>query len=163
MSDWTPPGYIVVTTLVRQHGVNKVRSDLCRGRLQAYRWNVSNCRLDPIKPMEWCGGYTERWLTTAWIPDPHCPGYWVIVRVEDKPKPPPAIDGVYWSPFMVLMLTAVRHFKIGEQQWPKKHELEEYFCAQELPDGRPISPNQARYLATFCRPLAAMSGGNKGG
>jgi hypothetical protein len=80
--------------------------------------------------------------------------------VEDEPKPPPAIDGGYLSPFMVLMLAAVQHLKISEQHCPKKEVLEEHFRAQRLPDGTPISPNQARDLATFCRPPAAMRGGN---
>ena len=39
MSDWIPPGYIHVTALVRQHGLNRVRSDLFSGRLQAYKWD----------------------------------------------------------------------------------------------------------------------------
>jgi hypothetical protein len=61
---------------------------------------------------------------------------------------------------MMLMLEAVRHFKINEQYWPKKEPLEEYFSAQKLPDGTRITDNQASNLASFCRPLAAKSGGN---
>ena len=38
----------------------------------------------------------------------------IIVRVEDE-EPPPATDGVYVSPFMALMLEAVRHFDISEE------------------------------------------------
>jgi hypothetical protein len=60
------------------------------------------------------------------------------------------------------MLDAVRHFEINEGHWPKKEELEGHFRAQKLPDGTPVSANQASHLATFIRPLAAMSGGNKG-
>jgi hypothetical protein len=70
-------------------------------------------------------------------------------------------DGVYLSPFVVLMMAAVRHFEISERRWPKKEALEQYFRAQKLPGGRPVSPHQARHLATFCRPLAALRGGNK--
>ena len=39
MSDWIPPGYISVTALAREHGVDKVRSDLFSGRRQAYKWD----------------------------------------------------------------------------------------------------------------------------
>ena len=39
MSDWVPPGYINVTALMRQHGIDRVRNDLFAGRLQAFRWD----------------------------------------------------------------------------------------------------------------------------
>jgi hypothetical protein len=165
MSDWTPPGYIDVTALVRQHGIDRVRNDLFSGRLQAYQWDGAAPAFYPIEPRLWCADGAARWLAEGWWPpnQPECPPRKVIVRVEDKPTPPPAANGGYSSPFMQLMCEAIHHFNISEQRWPKKDEMERYFCAQKLPDGTPISRNQARYLASFCRPLAAMSGGNKGG
>jgi hypothetical protein len=157
MSDWIPPGYIDVTELVRQHGVDRVRNDLFGGRLQADGWKA----LYPIERTFWLADDAPRWLATGLMPDgPERPPHRILVRAEDELKPPPATVGVYLSPFMVLMLEAVRRFEINEQRWPKKEELEEYFRAQKLPDGTPISLNHARLLATFCRPLAAMSGGN---
>jgi hypothetical protein len=165
--DWIPPGFVDVTALVRQHGIDKVRNDLFSGRLQAYLLDAAGANLIPMESRLWCGHSALYWLETGYCSGPNdrqistCK---VIVPAEDEPKPPPATDGVYLSPFMVMMLEAVRHFKINEQRWPKKGELEAYFLAQKLPDGTPITANQARNLATFCRPLAAMSGGNnKGG
>jgi hypothetical protein len=170
MSEWTPPGYVSVFTLVREHGVDQVRSDLFSGLLEAFEWWEGFGNLHPLKPEVWCANGAEEYLqtgttTSGW---PHyntpCPGppHPVLVRVGGEVKPRPSTDGVYQSPFMQLMLEAVRHFEIGEKQWPKKEELEQYFRAQKLPDGTAVSPNQARYLATFARPLAAMIGGNKG-
>jgi hypothetical protein len=160
--NWTPPGYIDVTALTRERGIDKVRNDLFNGRLQAYKWDGTAGEFYPIEPRLWCADGAERWLEQGWPPDYRgCRPFKVIVRVEDEPKPPPVTDGVYLSPFMVLMLVAVQHFEIGEQRWPKKEALEQYFRAQKLPDGTPVSPHQARHLATFCRPLAALRGGNK--
>jgi hypothetical protein len=76
----------------------------------------------------------------------------IVVRVEDEPKPQPATDGVYVSPFMVLMLAAVQHFEISEQHCPKKEELEQYFHAQKV-DGKLVSKNLASQLATALKIL----------
>ena len=63
------------------------------------------------------------------------------------------------SPFMQLMLEAVQHFGISETSWPTKKELET--PRAEATGWDASLGGQARHLATFCRPLAAMSGGNK--
>jgi hypothetical protein len=166
MSDWTPPGYIDVPALVHQHGIDRVRSDLFSGRLQAYEWDSTAPALSPIEPTFWLGAGAARSLATGLNSHyhPELPPCRILVRVEDEPRTLPTTGGVYLSPFIELMLAAVRHFEIGENRWPKKGALEEYFRAQKLPDGTPISAHHARSLATFCRPHAAMSGGNsKGG
>jgi hypothetical protein len=45
----------------------------------------------------------------------------------------------------------------------KKGDLERYFLEEKkyLPDGTRITPNMARWLATFSRSPSAMKGGNK--
>jgi hypothetical protein len=45
----------------------------------------------------------------------------------------------------------------------KKDDLERYFLEEKkfLPDGTQITPNMARWLATFSRSPSAMRGGNK--
>jgi hypothetical protein len=169
MSEWIPPGYVSVVVLVRDHGVEQVRSDLFSGRLEAFEWEEGFGDLRPLEPKVWCTNGAEEFLrtgttTSGWphynSPAPSSPGI-VLVRLGEQPKPRPAADGVYLSSFMQLMLEAVQHFEISEERWPKKEELEQYFTAQKLPDGTPVSAAQASYLATFCRPLAALRGGNK--
>jgi hypothetical protein len=168
MSEWIPPGYVSVVALVREHGVEKVRSDLFSAHLEAFEWDKFRGGLDPIKPRDWCARDAEQLLQTGTTlersnyPEDTPRRRMILVRLDEQPKPQPSTDGVYLPPFMQLMLEAVQHFKIGERQWPKKEELEQYFRAQKLPDGTPVSANQAGHLATFVRPLAAMSGGNKG-
>ena len=163
--EWTPPGYVSVVSLVREHGLDKIRSDLFSRRRDAFKWDGTAGELVLIEPTAWCADEAELWLERGWLPHhiaelPHC---MIVVRVEAGGQSQPTTDGAYVSPYIQLMLDAVRRFEINEKNWPKKEELEEHFRAQKLPDGTPISANQARYLATFCRPLAAMSGGNKKG
>jgi hypothetical protein len=156
---WVPPGYVHVTELIDEHGVNKVRSDLFAGRLQAFKWDGTAAKLDEIESRVWCADGAGRWLIGGWLAhySEDCPPCMILVKVEDEPL----TDGVYRSPFMLMMQKAVQHFEISEQRWPKKTELMAFFCAQKLPDGTPVTPTLAGYLATFCRPTAAMSGGNK--
>jgi hypothetical protein len=80
-----------------------------------------------------------------------------------KAPPPASLEGVYLSPFMQMMLNAVRHFDISDTPNPRlrKEEIKQYFIAQRLPNGQGISPNQAESMATFVRPVDAMKGGNK--
>lgn len=165
MSEWIPPGYVSVVALVHEHGADQVRSDLFSGRRQAFQWDGTAGQLYPIEPTAWCADAAERWLERGWWPHhiDELPPCWIVVRVDEDAKPQPSTDGVYHSPFMQLMLEAVQRFKISEERWPKKEELEQHFAAQKLPDGTPVSAAQASYLATFCRPLAALRGGNKAG
>ncbi len=168
MSDkWTPPGYVDVVALVREHGKDKARSDLFSGRRRAFVWDRYTGSLEPIEPTSWCGREAEEhWLlgmrftkgSDGRETHEHC----ILVKEEDA-KPQPPTEGAYVPPYVRLQLDAVRDFKISEAGWQTKKELEHHFRAQKLPDGTAISANHARYLATFCRPLAAKRGGNKKG
>jgi hypothetical protein len=165
---WIPPGYVRVEALVRERGKNKARSDLFSGRRRAFVWDRYTGSLEAIEPTSWCGREAEEhWLLGMRFTKgsdgrdhEHC----ILVREDEQPPaPPPETSGTYLSPYMRLMLEAVRRFEISEEHWEKKEVLEKHFRAQKLPDGTPISPNLARYLATFSRPLAAKRGGNKKG
>jgi hypothetical protein len=65
--------------------------------------------------------------------------------------------------FVVIMLEAIRHFGINQPAgiYPKKNPLIAYFRQRRLSNGSLISLAEAKHLATFCRPVAAKSGGNK--
>ena len=67
MSDWIPPGYIDVTALVREHGIDKVRSDLFSGRRQAFKWDGTAGNLIEIEPRFWCSDEAERWLAARMV------------------------------------------------------------------------------------------------
>ena len=73
-------------------------------------------------------------------------------RVDDIPE------------FISIAHEAIRHFRISvsANSYPKKEELVEYFQRRRLSNGTVISRHQADSLATFCRPVQAMKGGNKG-
>jgi hypothetical protein len=64
--------------------------------------------------------------------------------------------------FVAIMLEAVWHFGIDAKtgKYPKHEELVAYFMTRRLSDGRQISARQAYALATHCRPVGAMKGGN---
>src|SRR5258708_4640867 len=64
---WVPPGYIHVTALVRKHGVNKIRSDLFAGRLQAYKWDGTAGQLYEIESRVWCADWAGQWLSRGWL------------------------------------------------------------------------------------------------
>ena len=83
----------------------------------------------------------------------------------ERPAPPvpPKPEDVYLSPFMEMMLSAIKQFGITAASYShvKKETLEEHFKAQKLPDGTPVSPSMAGAMATFVRPAEAMKGGQK--
>jgi hypothetical protein len=164
-NEWTPPGYVSVVSLVRKHGKDKARDDLFSGRRKGYTWDHEAGCLRPIEPASWCAREAKGWLSgfqfVKGADGEYISECRVLVEEEDA-KPQPA-DGAYELPYMQLMHDAKRRFEISSARWPKKEVLEEHFRAQKLPGGTPVSANQARYLATFCRPLAAQLGGNKKG
>ncbi|RFC68151.1 MULTISPECIES: hypothetical protein [Mesorhizobium] len=84
-----------------------------------------------------------------------------FVKASETPAAVPSTDGAYLSPFIQMMLEAVRRFGITAINHEKKEILEAHFRNQKLPDGKPITKAQAQYLATFCRSHDAMKGGNK--
>jgi hypothetical protein len=159
MSCWIPPGYIWLCELVEERGLDSVRNDLFLGRLQAFQWDGTTGDLYPIEPKAWCSDAANRWIEQGGME--HRP---ILVRVEKEPstdavEEEPSTDGAYTPPFMALMQKAVQHFEISEKKWPVKKELEKFFREQEV-DGVRVSANIAGQLATLCRPLAAMTGGN---
>ena len=91
----------------------------------------------------------------------------IFMRDNEPPAPtlpePPRLDQVYLSPFMEMMLAAIKQFGITGNSFAhvKKAALEEHFTSQRLPDGTPISPNMASMMATFIRPAEATKGGQK--
>jgi len=67
----------------------------------------------------------------------------------------------YITPFIKLMLEAIEHFNISPSgRNPKKDELVAWFMQKTLPNGTPISKNQAENMATFSRPPEMAKGGN---
>ena len=76
----------------------------------------------------------------------------IEIRVDDIPE------------FISIAHEAIRHFQISvsANSYPKKEVLVEYFERRRLSNGTVISRHQADSLATFCRPVQAMKGGNKG-
>jgi len=69
--------------------------------------------------------------------------------------------------FVAVQLRALKHFiGLGQYEpakglWPKKAELLEYFKQQRLSNGTFISKRKAFDLATNCRTVDAMKGGNR--
>ena len=72
-------------------------------------------------------------------------------RVDDLPE------------FISIAHEAIRHFRISvsANSYPKKGELVEFLKRRRLSNGTLISRHHAETLATFCRPVQAMKGGNK--
>jgi hypothetical protein len=64
--------------------------------------------------------------------------------------------------FISILLKAVEHFGIDASAgvYPKHGVLKAYFLRQRLSDGSLISDHHAGALATFCRSVPAMKGGN---
>jgi hypothetical protein len=69
----------------------------------------------------------------------------------------------YLPEFISIAHEAIRHFgiRLSANSYPKKEELVKYFQGRRLSNGTFISRHQAQSLATFCRPVQAMMGGNK--
>ena len=81
--------------------------------------------LQPIDPMEWCAREATSWLSGfRYMKGPDgqpISENRVLVREDEQPaESAPEASGTYLSPFMQLMLAAVRHFKITDTTWQKK-------------------------------------------
>lgn len=74
----------------------------------------------------------------------------------------PRLTTTDFPEFIAIMLEAVSRFGINARAgtYPKHEELAAYFVTRRLSDGQLISPRQAKLMATFCRPVGAMKGGN---
>jgi hypothetical protein len=101
-------------------------------------------------------------LPPGWRLSSKVPGYY---EVDDFPKPP--LTQLWPEPnlpeFVSIQLRMVHHIAMEakEGRHLKKEEIVALFQTQRLSNGRLISENQAKMLATFCRPVEAMTGGNK--
>src|SRR5262249_31356412 len=122
-----------------------------------------------IHKVHWLADSSQRWIDTGLF-DHKFRDYFGKERVERLPVLVRIDDGhnrsapnrTYVSPFLQMMIDATDRFSIAAgKNPPKKAELEAYFKQQRLPDGTPISPSQAKAMATFVRPPEAMKGGQK--
>lgn len=173
---FTPPGYVRLSEMVRDHGADEMRNRLSAGDLEAFRYEDGDGSLFLIRSQEWNARAAAGWLTRGqwndarssyrearnrWVP--------ILVRlpehngltIEATVIPVANAENVYLSPFMEIMLRAIENFNINANKFPKKEELVEHFKLQKLPDGSFVSPSQAAHMATFCRPFEAMKGGQK--
>ena len=94
-SDWLPTGYVPISTLVEEHGLDKVRDDLYTGRMIAFRWNRHIGALEKIVSCFWGSIDGERWLAAGRSTRPsvfdgfldHPPEELILMKVEDGPRP----------------------------------------------------------------------------
>lgn len=85
---------------------------------------------------------------------------YIVVSAPEAASPTHANESERYIPaFMKLMFEALRHFEMPGRQ-PKKEELVQWFLGRQV-DGVTVTNNQAKGLATFIRPPAAMKGGQK--
>ena len=73
MSEWLPPGYIRLSELVAEHGVDHMRTELYLGRFKVVRWNREYGTITEISSGFWISKDAVRWLTdgeTSRIIDP---------------------------------------------------------------------------------------------
>lgn|SRR5262249_53162665 len=98
----------------------------------------------------------------GWRHSEKFPGYF---EVDDLPKP--ALKQLWVEenmPELIRIQLQVFHLiKLEEEAGRtfKKDAVEALFKGIRLSNGRPISPSHAFWLATNCRPVGEMLGGNK--
>lgn len=169
MNKYIPPGYRPLLDFVSEHGAEAMRDKLYTGEYEAFRHELDGS-MHSIFRQDWAGHLAEHWLSSGkWFSslrhDYSAPRILVKLpepKLQDSaPEPSISPNDIYLSPFMEIMLAAIKLFAIDSASWPKKHELIEHFQKQKLPDGSAVSPNQAEHMATFCRPFEAMKGGQK--
>jgi hypothetical protein len=169
MADSPPAGFVPIADVIRQRGEDAVRRDLYHRRLHAIRYSR---RLEAVEAMSAADlavtslrdGYAigpdlQRWEVLVWEPaaaqTTTAP---TPVAARGKIEPPtPELD---MPELLQLQMRALEHFK-GQQPWPKKEELAQWLLEQARADGIPMSSRLAETMATACRPVAAMRGGNK--
>lgn len=166
MSDFIPNGYVLSEKYKEQHSIDDTRRDLESGMIVAYAWDRKTGVLNPFDKSIWLADWSLDVLeANCWkepMPNSTKTENWPLLiapaAAVRKAVPTPE----YMSPFLEMMLTATAHFKItATDRPPKKEHVEAYFQKQKLPDGSPISPSQAKMMATFIRPPDAMKGGQK--
>jgi hypothetical protein len=161
VTKFIPPGFKPVLEFVHANGVDEARRRLATGEPESVHWSKHNGQLYGISRSDWLRQDAEIWLQTGQkkesFRDPF--GDQILIK-EAEPVQLPAPE--YLSPFLELMIKATRHFNIRPNgALPKKADIVKHFEQQKLPDGTPISPHQAKEMATFVRPPHAMKGGQK--
>jgi len=166
-----PDGYEPIADVAARGDKQKIGGFLAAGKLTAYVLDPWG-RLKPIGAEFWRlrdgPGVLEEGIlpkkTSGGSQYQHG-GCKVLIKIpkqrEAAPKSSISPNDIYLSPFMKIMLEAIKEFGIDATSWPKKEELTEHFRKKKLPDGSTVSPNQAEHMATFCRPFEAMKGGQK--
>lgn len=169
----------------QRFGVEATWQSLSDGSLPASKLNLANGEPQGIDPSVWMksmrvheadGRVVERHPIEllergdlSWLSRDNSP---IVVpdfaALEADMAVPPAPDpvkpeDVYLSPFLEMMLAAVKQFGIAADRYGhvKKETLVEHFQTQRLPDGTAISSNMASMMATFIRPPEATRGGQK--
>lgn len=66
----------------------------------------------------------------------------------------------YTTPYLHLMICAIKEFSISDENQPLKKHLEEWLLKQEI-DGYKCTPKEADKLASFVRMPASKAGGNR--
>ena len=69
-------------------------------------------------------------------------------------------DMQYLPPYIILMFEAISEFQIDKNNQPLHETLVEWFETQEV-DGKKVSNNEAKKLASFVRVPSAQKGGNR--
>ena len=177
-----PAKFVSVREVVQERGAAQARIDLYHGRLQAFRRDRALEDLEEIPAKDWgrpdaivqlqtgrCLAPDMRvWEVVVWADwrdaiEPISPSRddAATARPSEAAQDTPPAAGDFNPEFMELMKAAIREFKISEEHVPKKEIVKNWFLKQKLPDGTPVSDNQAEALASFCRPARSIRGGNK--
>jgi hypothetical protein len=162
MINFVPSGYVLLRELVKKHGETELRNMLFKGEYEAFKFDERDGRMHDIFAQDWSRKEAGEWLKA---------GKWwytsvdtlarqgevtILVKLPDESKPQSnnSLELPYLSPLMEMMLEAIRKFKITDAPNPglKKVGLENHFLSLKLPDGTPISKNQAKSMASFVRP-----------
>jgi hypothetical protein len=169
MSEFIPAGYIPSEKYKEQHGFDVTRCDLEAGKIIAYGWDKRTGALNPFHKGTWLADWSLDLLKADYWEEPVQDRFgrrskekWplLIAPAAAVRQTMPAPE--YISPFLEMMLAATAIFKItATGRPPKKDDIEAHFLKQKLPNGSPVSPSQAKMMATFIRPPHAMKGGLK--
>ncbi|RWB91009.1 hypothetical protein [Mesorhizobium sp.] len=167
MVNFVPPGHVELRTVIQEHGgdVEAVRRKLFSGELEAVRYDEYAGRRYQIFPDDWSQLAATYWLETGrWSTSAldHVREPILVVKPKEEAQAAvPSLDGIYLSPFMVVMIEAIKKFDIQpDRPPPLVKTLEHFFLSQPLPGGKKVTRRMAEAMATAVRPLEAMGGGN---
>jgi hypothetical protein len=161
---FVPAGYVKIGDYSVTHD-EPLRHRFASGELVAAVWNPRTGEVAEIDKDHWRADWSQTIIDKGTFRQISGHGQSenlaVLVKINDGHKQS-AAKPQYVSPFLQIMIDATNRFGITHgKNPPKKAELEAYFKKQKLPDGTPISPSQAKMMATFVRPPEAMKGGQK--